>query len=276
MIPFGYGNQKRANVQPVDGYYLYTTGAAVHPLRALNENTTWSQAWLPLYVASGALGPFVNDSLFRPRAGWSKATHLLGLLTEFIAEADKPETKNEAIGAWNAYRITNALSEFETVLQAELGLTPLFLVTPKRGYDLWALISAGEALFPPNMAQKVPDAIADAALGMRCLAFELPTAAAFHFHRLNESVLRKYWEAILPGRPHPGNKTVSDYLRALGKSRKGSPKVKAALRDIRDLYRNPVIHPEYILKNVDEALAVFGSIHAAVVQMLDAIPLPKP
>ena len=260
----------------MENFGLYKVGGAIAPLSALNADSTWAQLWLPSYIALGELERFINQSVYvhAIKSSRGQARALIELLKELSQTADKPDTKNEPIGAMEAYRLSQAVSAFEVVITAEFGLTPIFLITPKRGYELGSLINSGASFFPDSFRWKVPDAISDANLGMRCLAFELQTAAAFHFHRVNEAVLRKYWEALMPGKPHPGNQTTGEYLRALKLARKGSPKVKATLRDIKDLYRNPVSHPGYQLENVDEAIAVFNSIHTAVVLMLKVIPDP--
>src|SRR5262249_26090162 len=61
----------------------------------------------------------------------------------------------------------------------------------------------GSVAFPTDMGTKVPASIADAQQAMKCIVFELPTAAGFHLHRANESVLRCYWDAVTKGQPPP-------------------------------------------------------------------------
>lgn len=264
-------------MQAIDGSYLYKLGGSIRPLFTIGQNTLWSTAWIPLYVASSELETFINGSVFSPNVRTSRTTAntLLALLKEFVEIAEKDENKDKELGTLHAYRLSSALSSFEAVLIAEFGLMPIFLITPKKGYDLSTLIYAGQALFPPDLQAKVPQASLDIAKGTQCIAFEMWTAAAFHFHRATESVLRKYWESVLPGRQHPGNKTIGDYLRALAKSRKGSPKLKSALRDLKDLDRNPVLHPEYSLSNIEETDALMGMVRNAIVQMLTKIPMPS-
>jgi hypothetical protein len=46
------------------------------------------------------------------------------------------------------------------------------------------------------------------------------------------------------------------------------------LKDLKDLHRNPLIHPEHTLESVDQAIALLGSIQCVVVYMLKAVPLP--
>ena len=260
----------------VDGAYLYELGKKISPLANIDEHVIWEEAWLRLYIAFSELERFINNSVYTQnvRTSRTNANELLTLLKEFVDNANKDELKHDQIGAYDAYRLNNALRSFETVMAAEFGMMPLFLVTPKKGYDLMTLLYSGASLFPAELELKVPEAIPDVMAGTQCLGLEMFTAAAFHFHRATESVLRKYWESVLPGRKHPGNKTIGDYLRALGQARKGSPKLKSCLRDLKDLYRNPVLHPEYSLTNLDEAIALMGSINAAMVQMLLTIPPP--
>lgn len=263
-------------MQPLDGFYLYKVGGALKPLEKINAELHWGLAWLPLAIAHNELEKFVDQSVYKASVRSSRpfATALLAILKNGTEDAGKEDNRDKELGPWRAYEITNALREFETAAAAEFGLTPMFLVTPKRAYDLPTLVNFGAALFPNTIYNKVPAAVVDLQAGVRCMAFELNTAAAFHFHRATESVLRTYWEVVRPGAKHPGNKTIGDYLTALRISRKGSPKIKASLRDIKDLYRNPVIHPEYQVKDTDECIALLNTIHTAIVLMLDVIPTP--
>ena len=50
----------------------------------------------------------------------------------------------------------------------------------------------------------------------------------------------------------------------LNKLNAGDAKVKAALKDLKDLHRNPLIHPEQTLENVDDAIALMNGVHTAV------------
>lgn len=61
---------------------------------------------------------------------------------------------------------------------------------------------------------------------------------------------------------------------ALEQKKAGDPAVLSALKDMKDLHRNPLIHPEHFLETVDDAIALVGGIQAVVVPMLKAIPEP--
>lgn len=151
----------------------------------------------------------------------------------------------------------------------------VFLVTPKKGLDTGQMIVDGSVAFPTDLPTKVPTAIPDAQQAMRCIVFELPTAAGFHLHRANESVLRRYWDAVTSGAPRPDDRNMGTYLRKLDELGAGDKVVKTALRDLKDQHRNPLIHPEHSLDTVDEAFALFCGVFNAMEGMLKVIPVPS-
>jgi hypothetical protein len=178
---------------------------------------------------------------------------------------------------YQAFALKDSLREFETIMAAEMAVADSYLVAKKRGFDTFVLIEGGEQLFPPSLQEKVPEAVADVKAGARCLAFELFTASGYHFHRANEAVVRKYYDAIAGGKERPKSQNMGDYLNAMKTQKLGDEKVLAALWALKDLHRNPLAHPEHSIANADDAIALLGSINAAVVYMLAAIPaLPKP
>jgi len=120
----------------------------------------------------------------------------------------------------------------------------------------------------------VPNAVVDLQQATRCIAFELPTAAGFHLHRANESVIGCYWDVVSDGKPRPKEKNMGVYLRQMEKENFGDEKIRSALKDIKNLHRNPLIHPEHSLDNVDDAIDLMGAIRAVVGSMLKEIPAP--
>jgi hypothetical protein len=127
---------------------------------------------------------------------------------------------------------------------------------------------AQPAFQPKYGARRLPDL----EQATRCIAFELFTAAGFHLHRANEAVLRRYWDAVTNGATRPASRNMRDYLNELNKLKAGDAKVKATLKDLKDLHRNPLIHPEQTLENVDDAIALMNGVHTAVPNMLKQMP----
>jgi hypothetical protein len=176
----------------------------------------------------------------------------------------------------DAYPISSLLTSFEAVLGAELSLLPLYVVAQKAGYDTAILVENGAACFPADVWTKVPEAIADLQQGTKCIAYEVFTASAFHFHRANEAVLRRYWDAVSVGKSRPFTRNIGDYLNEMDKQGFGDPKVKTSLRDLKDLHRNPLIHPEHSLNTAEEAIALMNGVHNVMVYMLQEIPAIVP
>lgn len=269
-------------MQRVDGFYLYHIGGSLHPLSELRayalpggQVTTVADARMALYLAEAALETFLNRSIFRVRTALQPGQNLLAVIRSVKA---KLETILEAemgnpMGWGDIYAITSAMATFEAVLGAELGLMPLYVVSPKAGFDTAVLIEAGSRCFPEEIVSKAPDALPDLAQGTRCIAFELFTAAGFHLHRANEAVLRRYWDAVANGVPRPASRNMGDYLVEMNKKQIGNDRVKAALKDLKDLHRNPLIHPEHSIDNADDAIALMNGIHTVMVYMLKEIPV---
>ncbi len=258
----------------IDGFYLYSIGTTMRALSTILNNSKFIDIELPLLIAEGALEPILYQSVYKLKTSLQKGGELLAVIKRLRDAASKETDKDKEIGWYSAYQISSGLTAFETVLAAELGLADMFLVSKKRGYDTFDLIEDGEVLFPDDLLKKVPETELDIKQGARCLAFELPTAAGFHFHRANESVLHRYYDASTGGKPRPSGRNIGDYIAELKKYKAGDAVVLSALKDLKDLHRNPLIHPEHTLENVDEAIALLGSIQGVIVNIVKAIPLP--
>ena len=267
-------------MQRVNAFYLYQVGNQIHPLSDFKSNpkngTLMEDAFLPLLVAEGALEPLLARSVFQLKTSAEAGYALLAAIKKAAETVKGAEDGSKPLPFMEAYQITSTLKTFEAVLGAELALMPLYLVTQKAGFDTAILIERGAVCFPEELAFKVPAAIRDIEQGTRCIAFDLPTAAGFHLHRANESVLGSYWDVVTKGEARPEQRNMGVYLREMDSRAVGDPKVKAALRDLKDLHRNPLIHPEHSLGSVEEAIALMNSIHTVVLYMLKEIPTVAP
>src|SRR5260370_12118699 len=145
-------------MQRVDGYYLYAVGLQIHPLSELKGRPNWdassakpatyAEAFLHLMVAEGALEPLLIRSIFRLRTSVQAGQKLLEAIRTIKTKAEN-STDNEATLDWfDVYQLAIARTTFESILQAELALIPLYVVMPKAGYDITTLIENGAACFP--------------------------------------------------------------------------------------------------------------------------------
>jgi hypothetical protein len=286
MIPLlkGANGPLGRAMQRVDGYYLYQVGAQIHPLAEFTAQvlphapaTILEQARFPIYIAESALEALITRSIFKLRTSVQPGQNLLLAIRALKAKIEDSNTDTSKPLDWfDAYSITSALTAFEAVLGAELSLLPLYVVAQKAGYDTASLIENGAVCFPAEIWIKAPDAVADLQQGTKCIAYEVFTASGFHFHRANEAVLRHYWDAVSKGKPRPASRNMGEYLRELDNNNFGDAKVRSALRDLKDLHRNPLIHPEHAISSAQEAMALMNGVHNVMVYMLQEIPVTAP
>ena len=137
-------------------------------------------------------------------------------------------------------------------------------------------IGLGERLFPDSLISKAPETEVDIKQGARCIAFDLPTAAGFHFHRANEAVLRRYFDSVSGSVSRPEPATMGALTGILKKQGLGDKCIIAALDNIREFHRNPLMHPEHTLASIDEAISLCCAIRAAMGYMLEHLPVVAP
>jgi hypothetical protein len=263
-------------VQPIDGFYLYSIGWQVHPITEMNwQNISYGDAFFPFLRARGALNGLLNQSVYQVRTCHASGTELLALLNAAIEQIPH-EDGTKPMPTLEVWNIVQKAQEFEAIFRAELGITPMYYVTPKHNLDVTGLINQGHLCFPPDLVQKAPEAIPDAQQSTKCIAFDLPTAAGFHLHRTNESVLRRYFDLVAGADNRPETRNIGDYLNKMKQLRVGDKKVLAALRDLKDLHRNPLMHPEEHIPNVSEAIALMGGVNSAMALMLKELPEVPP
>ncbi|MGL4395614.1 MAG: hypothetical protein ACRCS9_03650 [Hyphomicrobium sp.] len=215
--------------------------------------------------------------LFHPQAIYSQALrgsfHDGNVLYEAIKKLTTDSDPTRLLDFRDVYSVIGALETFEPILKGELRAADAYFVSKKGGFDTIDLIVRAEVLFPADLPDKVPDAVPDIQEAGRCIAFDLGTAAGFHLLRASEAVLLKYWDAVTAGAPRPKNRNLGRYIKRLDEMQAGDAKVRATLRQIKDLHRNSLVHPEDVL-TADEAIDLLGIIRSAVSAMLKAIPPP--
>lgn len=251
--------------------YIYSLAAQLEPLNSLNDSVgkKLSQVVFTIYAAQAALAGLLHTSVFAPtlRSSVQLGNQLLTALEGQTGKSNWDETFDLA----DALPITSGFTQYKVALLAELGVLPSYFVTQKEGFDTLTLLDNGARLFPPSLIAKVPEASFDATEACKALAFELPTACGFHVFRATDAVLRRYYMQATGGKPPPKVRNIGVYLNAMKMADAGDPKVRAALKQMTDLHRNPLIHPEAVL-TLSEAISIIGIARSAMDGMLSELP----
>ncbi len=168
-----------------------------------------------------------------------------GQLAEFRDDLLATDSDHE-LTQEEANQLQDTMGEVRNTLMAEAAGNIAFIVTDKR-IDVNKLISDMPALMAPEVFDALPEiAQYDFQEAGKCIAFERPTAGAFHILRGTEAVLKQFYCSIV--KRSRGELMWGHMLKSL-QQRKSKPPPDALLRNldnIRVLFRNPTQHPEKI------------------------------
>jgi hypothetical protein len=233
----------------VDCYDFYKLGVQIHPLTFLADDATLNDAWISLYFGKQELNTFF--STFPLKTSRNPANELYAALVEIVPDDishvrfSDDDGNPRVLTFVETSRVRNAAKEFETVLKAELNGWDAFFVSQKGAYSTTDLITRAESLIPSESTRKFlsPEALEDIRQAGRCLAFNLGTAAAFHIARCTETFIWKYYELIVGRLPPVKMRNWAAYIRNLNACGNVDSKVIGWMTQIKDQYRNPVLHP---------------------------------
>ena len=259
----------------LNGYYLYELGHRLHSVADINvfpgegaHLHTRAEVLGIVFVAQFALKEFVTASVYNLRSIRQAANELNEHLESVIGHCSGTDNSDKLPSTDIVFQLQEKHREFEAVLKAELQSANIFLVQQKAAFDTLTLTESGHLAFPPDTLAFVPEVEGDLNASMRCIAFDLPTAAAFHLHRALETVLGYYWDEVSGGEDRPNNQTLGSYLQRLEKLDDVNEYLVPSLRDIKNLHRNPTIHADQSLQTVEAAIDLQGAIRAAISIML--------
>jgi hypothetical protein len=265
-----YSSAGRTLVIRISLQYIFTLAAEIEPLSQLPDGPVpFTNVLFRFFVAENSIRSLSHGSLFSSylRISYPLSQQLLSALHEQTSKEDF----NRNIEQFEMWNIKNLYSQYRIALLAELGAFNSYFVAQKGGFDMFSLLFSGEMLYPQDLLTKVPEALTDAREAAKALAFDVPTACGFHTFRVVESVLRRYYSVVTDGRTHPKVRNIGVYVNALRQARRGDEKILSAIKQMADLHRNPLIHPEVIL-TAEEAIATTGIARSVVTAMLDALP----
>jgi hypothetical protein len=261
-FPFNQDSQGIAPVKRLEVLDLFELGAA---LARLNQALAKDKAGpFDLYVCMSSmrrsLAKFCAEHRAFPLAVDS-AQELAAridadVMETFLESSDPIKFKeglnlNEEMGTWQFYAIKSKISEFEHVFSAVCRKCETYFVEQKMGFDISLLLHNAETNLHASVRPFIaPEAIDEVKAAGRCFALESFTASGFHTLRALEVVMGDYYKAV-SGKDKEF-RSWYDYVEAFkeleaevnGKKPKfPSPKVSAMLDRMRQLDRNPLMHP---------------------------------
>jgi hypothetical protein len=250
-------------------------------LEAIRVNAQAGQP-MSVFLTNVSIGKTAIDMLlegqrYRLKESINAATTLRNTLNQIQSGTSGSPGLSEPLSPTETSQFLGNLGSFESALNTELGRAPIFFVKQKGVFDTSTLILKASMAYPDAIAERLPkDAISDTDEAGRCLAFSLGTAAGFHIARAVEAVIKGYMKAYGCPPLKDSQRNWGFYIRALTEHG-AHAKVVAHLAQIKDLHRNPLIHPEVHL-GLAEAVSLFAICTSAVQAMIADIErkLPSP
>ena len=182
------------------------------------------------------------------------------LMEEFFEGGSREKFKdgldiNSPMSMWQLYQVRSALEEFRHVLAVECRKSETYFIERVVGFDLPTLLHSADENVHHSIRPFVPkEALNELRLAGRCLALENHTASGFHTLRGLEVVIAAYYKAV--SNKDKEFRSWHDYVEALAelsaekdgvKPQYPSAKAAAMIDRMRELDRNPLMHPSETL-----------------------------
>ncbi|HYL34107.1 MAG TPA: hypothetical protein VEU53_13285 [Stellaceae bacterium] len=274
------------DVERINQYSFYQFGNALSKLEAIEGDIRPGHAFITIMEARRHLDGLLQGKPVPLRTSRAAAEALLNYLKSishdhFYKVDDKgesvftfPSDDDPPIEAWRWNYVRTLLTTFEHVFSAEMAESTTYFV-PRRGiYFTPDLVDCADQSFPDEIVGHIPaKAKGDWRSAGRCLAFNLLTASGFHVARAVEATLETYYQLFTGN-----NDTLSgwyDYIKALEEipedaSPRPAEKTLSELRQMKDDYRNPVMHPRVSLSDSD-ARMLFDNGESLIIAMAGEI-----
>lgn len=241
---------------------FYDLGSTVSRFRQIvaPDTTSAMNLYLALIGLEDALKKFISEqpafSLAHDNAEATLQALIPVLVAEFHPDANRQGFKeglnfDQQVPTWKVWDVKNKLDEFEHVLSAQCRRSETYFIGQKLGFDISILLhDAGKNLHESVSEYIAKEALAEIQAAGRCFALESFTASGFHALRALEVVMGDYYKHVTG--KNKNFRSWFDYVkafktlantRAKRNSPYPSPKVAAMLDRMRELDRNPLMHP---------------------------------
>jgi hypothetical protein len=288
MMVAQVGCRRSDTVKQVDLPFFVELGSALESATRLNPKAGVWDAYFAVFRLRRTLATLMAGQHARLHATAHDMQTLCNAIDHFGGRYFRDEKGNLAsppegqTDEFAVSQISSAVQQFKTVLIADLRTAAAFSVMTSGIFDANMLVNSASQALGESSRQKVEaSTLEELDASGKCLAFNLPTASGFHAMRAVERVIKLYLGNYIAAEEIQKMNNWGQYISALEKRLAGEAEPKpsqeaiALLRQIKDIYRNPVIHPERTL-SLDEASALFHSTLAAITRVAIELRADQP
>lgn len=173
---------------------------------------------------------------------------------------------------WDLAGVKQAVTTLESVLRNDMPDIASYVVSQKGIFRTDDLIANAENHLSAKVRASLPEqACDDIRAAGKCLAYELPTACAFHLWRAVETVVVHYYRQLSGKTLREGgvSQNWGAYIKAL-QDANAEKKITEFLDHIRSEYRNPQTHPDEKV-SVEEAQGLLSVALSVIDQTMRAV-----
>lgn len=228
-------------MRPVLVYHYWYFGTAVRFLQDIEVGVSIHHEGMVLDCLKT-----VFDRLEKLKLSVSNETLAAERLSKLFNELKETESK-AVLSAPQARTLKREIDNLRLTLEAELRCIEAYVLSGKR-LDVKRMLNDVPSLFAPKIFETIsPIAKSDLVEAARCIAFECPTAGAFHLMRATEDVLRDFYKFHVK-RDRCDPLLWFPMVQGLQRHRKAKEHSTLLhnLDNIRVSFRNPTQHPEKV------------------------------
>jgi hypothetical protein len=270
-IPLGGVPMEKINLP-----FFYQLGSILKPLAEMEAGKSKR---LDIYLASSTVSSYVRNllsaypTLIVCRDSGEQLIKATGEILTWLQSTPHADWEKEDPISLTCSQLLTKAKEFQTVLSAELLKLETYYVSQKGIYDTTALITRTENVLPISMLNKIDQkVVVEIRESGKCLAFDCATASGFHIMRATELILHKYYIHICNPKSKKRLANWGAYIDKLEQSQDPEVgEVVTMLRQIKNSYRNIIMHPTMVLSS-DKAFTLFVIAQGAIVAMVGKLP----
>lgn len=256
----------------VDEFVFYEAASHLHTLCEMEvKEVQYHEVFWTLSTARSALNDIYTQRpfSFTRDAALSLYNAISAVIPvdfeQMLERLSERDGSGPVIEPWRVNQIRSSAIELETVLRNECRIMDTYHIDQKGVYSTKDLIETAHFHVPLPARDTLAEITKlDLDQAGRCLAFDLPTAAAFHLLQATESVIRKYYRLLVPSNKQaaPKMRNWGVYIKVL-KKHDAKAAILSILDHLRDVYRNPVLYPEESYTD-DRVIVLFGLCVSAI------------
>ncbi len=244
-------------------YSLYELGRRLGALRLqMTPEHTLGQVAELCRDANTALSEVLGRSRskkFPPLSAITESVETLhAAITQMMYGPNLKQNWGNALNPFFIGAIAQGIEHFQFALSEELRQVPVFWVDPPGNLGIEKLLKGAHNGYPEHVKQVLTDRCkSEIDEAGRCIVFERPTAVGFHVLRSVELAIKQYL-GFIPGFTMPplNRQNWGEYIKLL-KDNGATRPVTDNLQNIKDNYRNPLMHPDDTLE-LPEAVSLFS------------------